>query len=379
MYSKPSATLFDPPPDRNIEQIPRKKTDIVFIRDNFPGVSPHQFKKEKHLMYRGLKISVVVPAYNEESQISRVIETMPAFVDMMVIINDQSKDRTSEVIHNHEVFSTGRITLIEHEVNQGVGGAIASGYKWVRDAGYDIAVVMAGDGQMNPEDLPALLDPVVDNQADYTKGNRLVTGEAFKRIPKIRFFGNSVLSLLTKIASGYWHVADSQTGYTAINKIALKLIDWDEMYKRYGQPNDLLVKLNVAGMRVVDVPIEPVYNIGENSGIKVRKVIFTIGSLLMRLFFWRLKEKYIIRNFHPLIFFYAFGFLSAGLSALMFVRLILLWFDNGHVPEITFLCWLFSFSMGFNSMFFAMWFDYEENKHLNPPLRYREIKRNNGQ
>lgn len=330
-------------------------------------------------MYRGLKISVVVPAYNEESQISRVIDTMPAFVDMMVIINDQSKDRTSEVIHNHEVFSTGRITLIEHEVNQGVGGAIASGYKWARDAGYDIAVVMAGDGQMNPEDLPALLDPVVDNQADYTKGNRLVTGEAFKRIPKTRFFGNSALSLLTKIASGYWHVADSQTGYTAINKIALKRIEWDEMYKRYGQPNDLLVKLNVAGMRVVDVPIEPVYNIGENSGIKVRKVIFTIGTLLMRLFFWRLKEKYIIRNFHPLIFFYAFGFLSAGLSVLMFARLILLWFDHGHVPEITFLCWLFSFSMGFNSMFFAMWFDYEENKHLNPPLRHREIKRNNGQ
>jgi hypothetical protein len=234
---------------------------------------------------------------------------------------------------------------------------------------------MAGDGQMDPDDLPTILDPVVDDAADYTKGNRLVSGDAFKRIPKIRFFGNSALSLFTKIASGYWHVADSQTGYTAINLAALRLIDWDGMYKRYGQPNDLLVKLNVANMRVVDVPIEPVYDVGEKSGIKIRKVVFTIGSLLVRLFFWRLKEKYIIRNFHPLVFFYAFGMFGVGLSMLLFVRLIALWVSQGQIPEITFLSWLFSFSLGFNSLFFAMWFDYEENKHLNPPMRYGDFRR----
>jgi GT2 family glycosyltransferase len=256
-----------------------------------------------------------------------------------------------------------------------VGGAIATGYEYARDHGYDVAVVMAGDGQMDPDDLPAILDPVIDDQADYTKGNRLVTGEAFRKIPKIRFFGNSALSLFTKIASGYWHVADSQTGYTAINRSALETIDWQQMYKRYGQPNDLLVKLNVAGMRVVDVPIEPVYNVGEKSGIKVRKVVFTIGSLLVRLFFWRLKEKYIIRNFHPLVFFYAFGFFGLALSAVLFIRLMVLWIAQGSVPEITFLSWLFSFSLGFNSLFFAMWFDYEENKHLNPPLRHRDVRR----
>lgn len=325
-------------------------------------------------MYRNKRVAVVVPAYNEETQIARVIETMPDIVDMIVVTNDCSTDRTSEVIRQHPGYLAGRVTLLEHEVNQGVGGAIATGYKWARDAEYDIAVVMAGDGQMDPADLPAILDPVVDDQADYTKGNRLVTGEAFKKIPKIRFFGNSALSLFTKIASGYWHVADSQTGYTAISLFALQAIDWDRMYKRYGQPNDLLVKLNVAGMRVVDVPIEPVYNVGEKSGIKVRKVIFTIGSLLVRLFFWRLKEKYIIRNFHPLVFFYAFGFFSVVLSCVMFVRLLILWIDSGAVPEITFLSWIFSFSLGFNSLFFAMWFDYEENKHLNPPLHTRDVR-----
>lgn len=330
---------------------------------------------EPDFMYRNQRVAVVVPAHNEETQINRVIDTMPAFIDTIIIVNDRSTDRTSEVIRANPRHASGMVHLIEHAVNQGVGGAIATGYEHARDNGYDVAVVMAGDGQMDPDDLPAILDPVIDDQADYTKGNRLVTGEAFRKIPKIRFFGNAALSLFTKIASGYWHVADSQTGYTAINRAALETIDWSAMYKRYGQPNDLLVKLNVASMRVVDVPIEPVYNVGEKSGIKIRKVVFTIGSLLVRLFFWRLKEKYIIRNFHPLVFFYAFGFFGLGLSAVLFIRLIALWFSQGAVPEITFLSWLFSFSLGFNSLFFAMWFDYEENKHLNPPLRHRDVRR----
>lgn len=326
-------------------------------------------------MYRNSKIGVVVPCYNEETQITRVIDTMPEFVDTVVVVNDCSPDRTVEVVRSHRLYGTAKVQLIDLSRNEGVGGAIAAGYKWCRDNGVDVAAVMAGDGQMAPEDLPAILDPVVDGEADYTKGNRLVTGRAFRKIPKIRFFGNSALSLLTKIASGYWRVADSQTGYTAINSTALHAVDWDAMYKRYGQPNDLLVKLNVAEMRVVDVPIEPVYNVGEKSGIKIRKVIFTIGALLVRLFFWRLKEKYIIRNFHPLVFFYAFGMMSLLLSIGMLIRMFVLWRGMGHVPEITFLSWMFSFSIGFNSLGFAMWFDYEANKHLNPPLRHRDVKR----
>lgn len=326
-------------------------------------------------MYRDHKISAVIPAHNEETQIQRVIDTMPECVDFIVITNDCSTDRTSEVIRSHPDYASGRVILIEHEANQGVGGAIATGYKWSRDNGIDIAVVMAGDGQMDPADLPAILDPVVEDIADYSKGNRLITGEAFKKIPKIRYFGNATLSLLTKIASGYWGVADSQTGYTAINAKALATIDWDTMYKRYGQPNDLLVKLNVEEFRVIDVPIEPVYHIGEKSGIKIKKVIFTIGWLLTRLFFWRLKEKYIIRNFHPLVFFYAFGFAGLALNVLLFIRLIVLWVAAGSIPEVTLIGWLFSLTLSFNSLFFAMWFDYDENKHLNPPLQHRHIKR----
>lgn len=314
-------------------------------------------------MYGGKSVAVVVPAYNEETQIARVIETMPDFIDHIVIVDDCSKDKTVEVVERYRKDHP-RVVLIRHEVNQGVGGAIATGYKWARDKDIDIAVVMAGDGQMDPADLPALLDPVVEGRADYSKGNRLFTGEAFKKIPKVRYFGNAALSLFTKIASGYWHVADSQTGYTAINRAALHAIDWDSTYKRYGQPNDLLVRLNVLDFRVVDVPVQPVYNIGEKSGIRIHKAIFTIGWLLLKLFFWRLKEKYIIRDFHPLVFFYLMGLFMMGLSLIFAIRTVVLWSIDKSVPELSLLIWLFSFAIGFNAIGFAMWFDYETNRRL---------------
>jgi glycosyltransferase involved in cell wall biosynthesis len=183
-------------------------------------------------MYKDKFIAVVVPAYNEELLIQKTLSGIPDFVDRIIVVNDKSKDRTSEKVQEM-VDQSDRIVLIEHEVNQGVGKSISSGYLWCRDHDVDVAVVMAGDNQMDPADLPALLDPVVENRADYSKGNRLFTGEAWTTIPRVRYLGNSVLSFLTKIASGYWHVADSQTGYTAINKKALKLIPLEEIYPRY--------------------------------------------------------------------------------------------------------------------------------------------------
>ena len=313
-------------------------------------------------MYKAHSVGVVIPCYNEATQIEAVLQTIPEYVDHVVVVDDCSKDETVSVVKAFTSSNATQIHLIEHEINEGVGGAIASGYCWMRDHSIDAAAVMAGDGQMNPEDLPHLLDPVVSGEADYSKGNRFVWSGAYDRIPRVRYIGNAILSFLTKIASGYWHVADSQTGYTVINKKALEVIDWQSMYKRYGQPNDLLVKLNVHSFRVKDVPVEPVYDVGEQSGINVRKVVFTIGWLLVKLFFWRLKEKYIIRDFHPLVLFYFMAFSLLIISACFLVRLIWLWIGTGSVPEITLLALIFCFSSSMQSAFFAMWFDsqYEE-------------------
>jgi len=305
----------------------------------------------------------VIPAHNEETQIGQVIETMPDYVDLMVIIDDMSSDKTVEVVQEYQK-THDRVELIKHETNKGVGGAIATGYKYARDSDFDIAVVMAGDGQMAPDDLPAILDPVAEGRTDYSKGNRLFTGEAYQKIPKTRYFGNAFLSLLTKIASGYWHVADSQSGYTAINKKALKLIDWDKMYQWYGQPNDILVRLNVLNFKVTDVPVEPVYNIGEKSGIKIQKVIFSISWLLIKMIFWRMKEKYVIRDFHPLIFFYALGAFFYIVMSLLFIRMAYTWAVTGNIPNINALAMFFSFMSGSQFTLFAMWFDMEANKDL---------------
>jgi hypothetical protein len=224
---------------------------------------------------------------------------------------------------------------------------------------------MAGDAQMDPDDLPALLEPVVSGEVDYAKGNRLFTGDAWQQIPKVRYLGNSAMSLLTKIASGYWHVADSQAGYTVINLKALRTIDWEKMYKRYGQPNDLLVRLNVHSFRVRDVPVRPVYNIGEQSGVKPIRMIPKLSWLLFRLFLYRMWQKYVIRDFHPLLFFYALAFFllaaSVPLGARVFYRW---WILDGTIPSINALAWMSGTIAGLQSLFFAMWFDMEYNQEL---------------
>ena len=314
-------------------------------------------------MYNDKKIAIVVPCHNEQSQIKLVVDGIPDYIDKIVIIDDKSSDETVHIIKKLK-NGNDKIISIFHDKNQGVGAAIASGYKWSRDNNIDVAAVMAGDNQMDPRDLPNILDPVVNGEADYSKGNRLFTGQAYKKIPKLRYFGNSILSLLTKIASGYWHIADSQSGYTAINKKMLNIINWDKMYKQYGQPNDLLVKLNVSSGIVCDVPIKPVYNVGEKSGIKIHKVIFTIGWLLFSAFLWRMKEKYIIRDFHPLVFFYFIGFFFTVTTLGLSVRLVIKWYLDGFIPELTLLTTLFSFMSASLFTLFGMWFDMESNKHL---------------
>ena len=315
-------------------------------------------------MFEGARVAVVVPCFNEELLIGRVIETMPDFVDRIFVIDDASKDSTVEIVERHVSDHPERVTLVRHKDNQGVGGAIASGCEAAREEGFDVTAVMAGDAQMDPTELEALVAPIVAGECDFTKGNRLVSGDAWKIIPRVRYLGNAMLSLLTKIVSGYWHIADSQSGYTAANQRVLQTIDWERMHRRYGQPNDLLVRLNVHSFRVRDVPVRPVYGIGEVSGVRPILLIPRLVWLLFRLFFHRMLHKYVIRDFHPLLFFYFSGLIllptGIGLGSYLLVRRILV----GPVAGTSALLAAFLVITGLQFIFFAMWFDMDYNKDL---------------
>ena len=363
-------------------------------------------------MLKNKTIAVVIPAYNEETQIKDVIESMPDFVDRIIVVNDCSKDKTSEIVKTFwqtkynsgneiknittqniegrferanralqnqmklelnyfvpsEVVNTNpetdRIILINQLNNSGVGSTIARGYKWCKDHGIDCTAVMAGDGQMDPAELESICKPVVEENIDYVKGNRLIHRSALLVIPKIRYFGNSILSILTKIASGYWHVSDTQCGYTAISLKALQSIRIYDIYKSYGMPNDMLVKLNIAFCSLREVEIKPVYDIGENSKMKIGKVIPRISWLLFKSFFKRLWQKYLFRDFHPLFLLYNLSFLLLILSIpyfLKIIRTIALGMQSGTLPVLAF---FFLFITGIQFLLFAMWMDIQDNERL---------------
>src|ERR671937_2038346 len=213
-------------------------------------------------MLEGKRVAVVVPAHNEETLIQATISWVPAFVDRIYVVDDRSTDATVERARE---LADPRLEVIAHERNLGVGAAIVSGYRRALEERIDVTAVMAADNQMDPEDLEVLVRPVAGGEVDYAKANRLFTGKAWELIPRYRYLGNAALSLLTKIASGYWHVADSQSGYTAISLGTLELLDLDRVYPRYGFPNDMLVHLNVINARVRDFPSRTVYGVGERS------------------------------------------------------------------------------------------------------------------
>jgi glycosyltransferase involved in cell wall biosynthesis len=311
-------------------------------------------------VFDGKKVAVVVPAYNEESLVASTVSTVPAFVDKIFVIDDGSTDATVERAQGADE----RVEVVGHERNEGVGAAIVSGYRRAAAEGYDVICVMAADGQMDPDDLEMLVRAVATGECDYAKANRLFTGQAWQLIPHTRYLGNAVLSFLTKIASGYWHVADSQSGYTAVNLETLKLLDLDRVYRRYGFPNDLLVHLNVWNRRVRDYPSRPIYGVGERSGIRLRKVVPRISWLLLKGFFWRLGQKYVIRDFHPLVLFYSLGIVLFGVGFLLGVVEVALRIAGNSITSATIVLVALLVISGLQLLLFAMWFDMESNKDL---------------
>jgi glycosyltransferase involved in cell wall biosynthesis len=312
-------------------------------------------------MIEGKRVAVVVPAYNEERLVCETLAAIPPYVDRIFVVDDASRDATAERVR---ACTDERLRLIEHERNRGVGAAIVSGYKAAVEEEIDVTCVMAADNQMDPGDLTALVGPVAGGEVEYAKANRLFTGEAWTVIPHYRYFGNAVLSLLTKIASGYWHVADSQSGYTAISLSALRQLDLDGIYPRYGFPNDMLVRLNVISARVRDVPARPVYGVGERSGMRLRRVIPRISWLLTKGFLWRLTQRYVIRDFHPLIFFYGLGFLMTLAGLALGVLEVVERALGNPIPVATIVLVALLLISGSQLTLFAMWFDMESNKDL---------------
>ena len=313
-------------------------------------------------MVDGKRVAVVVPALDEELLVAETIGGIPGFVDLIVVVDDHSGDAT---VARARETGDPRLEVIEHARNEGVGGAIASGYARCRELGIDVTCVMAADNQMDPEELAALVTPVARGEVDYAKANRLVSGEAWNLIPRSRYLGNAVLSLLTKIASGYWHVADSQAGYTALSLAALRRLDLDRLYRRYGFPNDMLVHLNVQNARVRDIPSRPIYGVGERSGIRIRRVAPRIAWLLCKGFWWRMTQKYVIRDFHPLVFFYGLGALMTlvGFALGLLVTVLRVgWGNDITTPTIVLVALLLVSGTQFT--LFAMWFDQEANKEL---------------
>jgi len=368
-------------------------------------------------MLNGKSIAVVVPCYNEEKQIGMVIETMPKFVDRIIIVNDKSKDNMNDVVkgfwstkynqselsfldstkavfekdefnYNHadfliyeknieekskftaskienELESSDRIVLINHLENGGVGAAIATGYKWCKDFKIDCTAVMAGDGQMDPGELESICLPVINEGVDYVKGNRLKHPSAWFAIPKTRFFGNSALSIMNKLASGYWRISDTQTGYTATSLKALEAVQLYKIYPRYGMPNDFLVKLNIAECSIREIVIKPVYNVGEQSKMKVFKVIPKISFLLLKSFFKRLWVKYFFKDFHPLFLFYNLSFFLGIIGFGYGLKIAYLWiFAVREINTLTILAFLFLSVTSLQLFFFGMWLDIQDNQRL---------------
>jgi glycosyltransferase involved in cell wall biosynthesis len=315
-------------------------------------------------MYRKKSISLVIPAYNEEKLIKPTLQGVPRIVDNVYVVNDGSTDRTASIV---KAFGKKdrRIRLINHERNCGVGMAIINGYLRSSKDGNDLAVTIGGDNQMDLSEIKKFLDPIIDGKADYTKGNRFMhNGNAFSDMPRQRFIGNSLLSLITKAASGYWKIFDSHDGYTAISKNAIDTIDWDRAWKGYGYPGDFLVKLNVHNQKVSDVSRKAIYLKGERqTQIKTFRYLLRVSPMMFRNFLWRLKTKYLFNDFHPLVLFYIIGMILLPIGGLLGLKVLYDALTGPVSGNQAILVALFLIT-GFQSLIFGMFFDMEHNQHL---------------
>ena len=251
-----------------------------------------------------MNIAVVVPAYKVKSHIENVVKAMPLFVNNIIVVDDKCPQETGSFI---EELNLEKVIVIFHKYNQGVGGAVVTGYKKALELNSDIVVKVDGDGQMNPANISKLIQPIIDNKADYTKGNRFVDLKALKQMPKVRLFGNSVLSFLVKVTSGYWDIMDPTNGFTAISKDTILGLELEKLSKRFFFESDMLINLNIQNYVVKDVSFSAKYE-DEESSLSVTKVLFDFPSKLFKGLLKRIFYKYYIYDFNMASIYMLLGF-----------------------------------------------------------------------
>lgn len=311
----------------------------------------------KFNMYKSRRITTVVPAHNEAQHISHVIRTMPDFVDHVIIVDDCSNDGTSET-----ALACGDPRLIIQRTlsNQGVGGATILGYRKAIELNSDIIAKMDGDGQMPSEYLSSLLESIIEQGYDYAKGNRFLTAKSLALMPRHRLFGNIVLTFMTKLASGYWHIFDPQNGYTAIKTDALRTLNLDAIHKRFFFENDMLVHLSLGSFRVKDVAIPAHYG-EEVSDMNIFKIGSTFPPLLLRRYSQRIYQKYVLRDFSPIALFLFLGLILFFWGALFGVFIWINSFITGYPATTgTIMLALLPLILGFQLLLQAFVMDIEQ-------------------
>jgi glycosyltransferase involved in cell wall biosynthesis len=309
-------------------------------------------------MYGQRRIIVVVPAFDVAAHIAGVVKGIPEFVDEILVVEDAGTDATVEVLGG---IRDGRLTVVRHDVNQGVGGAMVTGFRLAleRDAG--VVVKMDGDGQMDPAYLPALLDAVIAEGYAYAKGNRFLDSDQLARMPKTRLFGNFVLTFLTKLVSGYWHVFDPQNGFVAIDARMLRKLPLGRLARRYFFENDMLVQLNVFKARVKDVAIPARYG-DEKSSMRLGSVLVTFPVYLFRRFWYRLYQRHVLREFSPVAVFWVLAVClltwGTGLGAVTWIKSVV----SGHLASTgTVMLSVLPFMLGFQLALQAVLIEIQES------------------
>ncbi len=255
-------------------------------------------------MFGDMRIGVVIPCYRAESAVADVIARIPDFVDTVVAVNDASPDGTLEVL---ESITSPHLTVVSHEQNRGLGGAMVTGFRRILEDRPDIVVKLDADGQMDPALIPELIRPIAAGVCDYAKGNRFQHFQALARMPLSRKIGNIALTFLTKIASGHWHIFDPQNGFVAIRADFLPRLNLDRLStRRYFFENEMLIQLNIGAARILDCPMPAIYG-DETSSLRIRHVLCRFPPLLVRGFFARLLHRHVLRDFSVIIPLYLLG------------------------------------------------------------------------